>query len=106
MMATDRTIDITTIGRQTGLPRRIEIWYHVVGNRYYLTGTPGKPRSWYANLRANPQFTFHLKESLQCDLPARARPISAEGERRQILAAVLKTLDQSADLPLRPHVKT
>ena len=29
-------------------------------------------RDWHANLLATPQFTFHLKESLQADLAARA----------------------------------
>ena len=32
-------------------------------------------RDWYANLRAHPDFTFHLKESVRADLPARATPI-------------------------------
>ena len=82
---TDETIDITTIGRQSGLPQRIEIWFRRVNGRTYITGTPG-PRDWYANLLANPHFTFHLKESIQADLPASARPILDEAERRQILA--------------------
>ena len=38
---TDRVIDITTIGRKTGEPRRIEIWFHRIDGRYYITGTPG-----------------------------------------------------------------
>jgi deazaflavin-dependent oxidoreductase (nitroreductase family) len=75
----DRTIDITTIGRKTGKPRRIEIWFHNLDGRLYITGSPGK-RSWYANLLANPEFTFHLKGSIQADLPARARPILDEYE--------------------------
>ncbi|MCB0065477.1 MAG: hypothetical protein KDE19_25300, partial [Caldilineaceae bacterium] len=45
------------------------------------------PRDWYANLQANPRFTFHLKESMQADLPARARLIDDAGERRRILSA-------------------
>src|ERR1700684_589218 len=74
-LASDRVIDITTTGRQTGQPRRIEIWFHRVDGKYYITGTPGRPRSWYANLVAHPAFTFHLKESATADLPATARPI-------------------------------
>ena len=63
----DRTIDITTTGRNTGQPRRKEIWFHNIEGRLYITGTPGS-RDWYANLVANPQFTFHLKQSAQADL--------------------------------------
>jgi deazaflavin-dependent oxidoreductase (nitroreductase family) len=74
-LASDRVIDITTTGRKSGEERRIEIWYHRLGGRYYITGTPGRPRSWYANLVAHPSFVFHLKESATADLPATARPI-------------------------------
>lgn len=31
-------IDITTTGRRTGLPRRIEIVYHVIDGRIYISG--------------------------------------------------------------------
>jgi deazaflavin-dependent oxidoreductase (nitroreductase family) len=93
----DRTIDITTIGRKTGKPRRIEIWFHNLDGRLYITGSPGK-RSWYANLLANPEFTFHLKGSIQADLPARARPILDEYERRQVLTGILPGLGRSDDL--------
>jgi deazaflavin-dependent oxidoreductase (nitroreductase family) len=69
----DRTIDITTRGRTTGQPRRTEIWFHNLDGHLYITGTPGR-RDWYANLLANPEFTFHLKQRVQVDLSARATP--------------------------------
>ena len=82
-LAKDLVIDITTAGRASGEPRRIEIWYHVVDGRYYITGRPG-PRSWYANLLAEPKLTFHLKESAQADLPATARPVTDPEEKRRV----------------------
>jgi deazaflavin-dependent oxidoreductase (nitroreductase family) len=91
-LAQDRIIDITTIGRKTGEPRRIEIWFHRVDGRYYITGTPGRPRDWYANLVANPGFTFHLKESATADLPATARPVTDPAEREKVLAGLLALL--------------
>jgi deazaflavin-dependent oxidoreductase (nitroreductase family) len=93
----DQVIDITTTGRKTGRPRRIEIWFHNLAGRLYITGSPG-PRSWYANLAANPDFTFHLKKSVQADLPARATPILAKTQRREILAGILKNIGGSHDL--------
>jgi deazaflavin-dependent oxidoreductase (nitroreductase family) len=93
----DRTIDITTIGRKTGLPRRIEIWFHNLEGCLYITGLPGS-RDWYANLVANPAFTFHLKESVQADLPARATPIVDEAQRRDILARITGNLGEQRDL--------
>jgi deazaflavin-dependent oxidoreductase (nitroreductase family) len=85
----DRTIDITTIGRKSGAPRRIEMWFHNLDGRIYITGTPGK-RDWYANMCAHPEFTFHLKGSVTADLPARATPITDPETRRVILARVLR----------------
>ena len=88
-LANDLIIDITTTGRASGEPRRLEIWYHVVDGRYYITGRPG-PRSWYANLLANPQLTFHLKQSTQADLPATARPVTDPEEKRAVFLSAQK----------------
>jgi hypothetical protein len=90
-LETDRTIDITTIGRRTGRERRIEMWFHNVDGHIYITGMPGT-RSWYANMLANPAFTFHLKESVQVDLPATARPILEVAERRSVFEILLGRL--------------
>lgn len=45
---------LETIGRSSGLPRGIEIWFAADGDRvYFLSG--GRDRShWVRNLRANP----------------------------------------------------
>lgn len=80
----DLTIDITTTGRKSGHPRTTEIWYHRFDGRYFITGTPGR-RDWYANLKANPRFMFHLKESARADLPARARLVTDSDEKRRVL---------------------
>lgn len=88
----ERTIEITTVGRRSGNPRRIEVWFHRVDGRWYLTGVPG-PRGWYANLRANPRFTVHLKHGVTADLPATAVPVD-EPTRRRVIAAVLDLQDR------------
>jgi hypothetical protein len=84
----ERTIDITTTGARSGRARRIETWFYCIDGRYYLTGLPGR-RGWYANLRAEPAFTFHLKHGVTADLPARATPVDDVPERRRIFAEVL-----------------
>lgn len=48
------TIGFTTIGRDSGLARTIEIWWFHVDGRFVITGTPG-PRDWLANIRKNPE---------------------------------------------------
>ena len=30
----ERTIDITTLGRRSGIPRRIEVWFHHLDGRW------------------------------------------------------------------------
>ena len=84
-LATDGTIDITTIGARSGLPRRTEIWFLYFDGRTFITGTPG-PRGWYANVLANDRFTFHLKESVNADLAARAVPVLDESTRRWVFS--------------------
>lgn len=74
----DQTIDIITTGAKSGLPRKTEIWFTNINGRIIICGTPyagrGKGnmarRDWLANLKANPQFTFCLKESINIELPA------------------------------------
>jgi deazaflavin-dependent oxidoreductase (nitroreductase family) len=82
------TCDITTYGRRSGAPRRLEIWYFVVEGRVYITGTPG-PRDWYANLGVDQRMIFHVKQGVRADLPARARLIEEPVERRRLMAAVM-----------------
>jgi len=94
-LETDRTIDITTTGRNSGEPRRIEIWRYRYDGRTFLSGSPGT-RDWYANLVAHPEFTYHLKGSAQADLPAVARPITDEGERREVIAGILEDLGRGS----------
>ena len=91
-LARNGVIDITTTGRRSGLPRRIEIVYHVIAGGIYISGMPraDRKRSWLANLEANPRFTFHLKRGVTADLPATARVITDETERRTILQHVAR----------------
>lgn len=85
-LAEDPMVDITTTGRKSGRPRRIEIWIHDAGERFIITGSPG-PRDWYANLLANPVLTVHLKRSVQADLPAMATPVTDADEKVALLRA-------------------
>ena len=78
------TVDVTTIGRFSGEPRRIEIWTYAIDGRHIITGTPG-PRDWYANLLANPSMTLHLPGGI--DLPAVATPVLDTEFRREVFTA-------------------
>ena len=72
-------IDITTTGRRSG--------------HFYNSGSPvaDRPRTWLLNLAADPHLTFHLKGRVTADLPATARIITDEAERRALFIEIVKT---------------
>jgi len=103
-LADDPTIDITTTGRRSGLPRRIEIWMLDVDGRFYITGTPGR-RDWLANLTADPHLVVHLKRHAHVDLAARATPVDDPATRRAVLEHLSATWYRTQE-PLDVLVET
>lgn len=81
--------DITTTGRKTGLPRRIEIYFHQFDGDYYLTGRPGRRRDWEANIEADPDFVLHLKGDVKADIPVRGETEPDPEVRGQVLRRAL-----------------
>jgi deazaflavin-dependent oxidoreductase (nitroreductase family) len=84
--------DITTTGRKTGLPRRVEIYFHQFDGAYFLTGRPGFKRDWEANIRANPEFTLHLKRGITVDVPVVGE---TEGDPETRGAIIFRALTES-----------
>ncbi len=85
-------VDITTTGRRTGRPRRIEIVFHSIDGRIIITGAPraDRRRSWLWNLEADPRMTLHLKGTVAADLPGTARIITDPAERRAIAEWIVR----------------
>lgn len=77
------TVDITTTGRRSGEPRRIEIWIVNIDGMIVIAGTPGR-RDWFANLSADPRLTVHFKETTLADVTATAHEVENPGHRRAI----------------------
>jgi deazaflavin-dependent oxidoreductase (nitroreductase family) len=97
-------IDITTTGSRSGEPRRIEIVLHNIDGRLYISGRPSPhKRKWIANLEADPRLTVHLKRSVRADLPARARIIRDETERRSVLGHVARAWNVRDVEPMVKH---
>ena len=94
----DRLIDITTIGRKSGDPHRVEIGFFYDEEGLYITGRPGRKRDWLANMTANPDFTWHFKETVQAGLPAHATPITEETARREVFTRILKRWKRETDM--------
>jgi deazaflavin-dependent oxidoreductase (nitroreductase family) len=91
-LAHDQTvIDMTTKGRRSGKPRRIEIVLHNIDGRLYISGQPRpERRQWLDNLAKDPKMTVHLKRGVRADLPATAREITDPKERRVVLEGVAR----------------
>lgn len=80
---------LTTIGRKTGLPRQIEIWFVEHAGAYYLVSEMREKAQWVQNLRANPQVQFSIgtresQETQRALGPATARPLNALGDAELI----------------------
>src|ERR1700730_9180670 len=84
-------VDITTTGRKSGQPRRIEMVLHNIDGKLYISGQPyPKRRGWLSNLEAHPQFTLHLTRGVRADPPASAREITHLKEGRQVVEGVAR----------------
>src|SRR6478672_9163240 len=57
-------IDLTTTGRRSGQPRRIEIFLHHDEDQLFITGMPraDRTRDWIYNVEADPHVVIHLKQ--------------------------------------------
>ncbi|PJF24898.1 MAG: hypothetical protein CUN53_15515 [Phototrophicales bacterium] len=65
---------LTTTGRKTGNPHRIEIWYVEHDQRYYLASERREASHWVQNIAANPAVTFSIGTR---DNPESVLPLSA-----------------------------
>jgi deazaflavin-dependent oxidoreductase (nitroreductase family) len=59
-VASQSTVEITTIGRKSGQPHAKPIWFvYDQGHFYVQAGKEGKA-DWYLNLKKNPKATFKI----------------------------------------------
>ena len=59
-MASDDYCYLTTTGRRSGQPHRIEIWYATHGDALYLLAGGGMSSDWVRNLRVNGAVSVEL----------------------------------------------
>lgn len=88
-LAHSQTVDLTTTGRRSGEPRRIEVMLHSIDGRLLISGHPGFPRGWMANIGADPAVTLHLRRPA-VDVPATARIVDDPTEREALLAPIAR----------------
>lgn len=73
---------LTTVGRTTGLPREIEIWFVAATGRYYVLAEHGARAHWVRNIARNPSVRVRLgsRDAPQFDATARALDPERDGE--------------------------
>jgi deazaflavin-dependent oxidoreductase (nitroreductase family) len=74
-IAGERYAYLTTIGRRSGRPREIEIWFHLegepgAGGTLYMLAEGRGRANWVRNLRADPNVTVRIADQV---LAGRAR---------------------------------
>jgi deazaflavin-dependent oxidoreductase (nitroreductase family) len=77
-VADKQVLYLTTVGRRTGLPREIEIWFVVRCERLYLFAETGEAAGWVKNIRHNPKVTVRIEE---WQIGATARVIGRHTDR-------------------------
>jgi deazaflavin-dependent oxidoreductase (nitroreductase family) len=91
---------LTTVGRRTGLPREIEIWFVVWCKRLYLFAETREAAGWVKNIRRNPNVTVRIGE-WHCDGMARVLDRLADSELwGQVAAIALRKYGWSDGLPV------
>lgn len=68
---------VTTTGRRTGRPHRIEIWYAAADSTLYLLAGGGRSSDWVKNLLADPAVLGEIDGD---ERPARGRVLEGTGE--------------------------
>lgn len=77
------------MGRRSGRPREIGVWFTCLDGRYYLIAETGERAHWVQNLAEDPQVRVGLDGR---ELPARARVVDRVTETRlHDAAAALST---------------
>lgn len=88
---------LTTTGRKTGLPRRIEIWFVESAGAYYVVSEMRRRAGWVKNLEREPRASVTVgsrgaPESVAASTPVRARFIEPSTDP-EVLARVSALMD-------------
>jgi len=62
-LASEEFCYLTTIGRVTGNPHEIEIWFGMKGDTLYILSGGGHKSDWVKNLTKNPNVTVRIRTS-------------------------------------------
>lgn len=72
---------LTTVGRRSGRPHEIEIWFGVVDDTLYLISGNGPGADWFRNASADPRVSVRLGGEVRTGV---ARSVVDPVERRRV----------------------
>ncbi len=87
---------LTTIGRTTGLPRQIEIWFVEHEGAYYLVSGGREQANWVQNIKANPAIEIRIGTREAPMMSGSGRIIERDAEP-ELAAAVAAKMDAKYD---------
>jgi deazaflavin-dependent oxidoreductase (nitroreductase family) len=94
-------LSLTTTGRRSGQPRKIEIWFTERGARFYVIAEEGERAHWVRNLLADPRVEWRVGERR---FTGRARVVDgAVGAAVQALSAAKYGWGDGLVVELTPH---
>ena len=81
-----KTITLTTIGRKSGEPRAVTIWFAVNGPSEILVQHASAPvANWYRNLQKNPEVTVDFGDG---PIAGTAEPVTDPAEVQEVLRKI------------------
>ena len=99
-----RIMVLTTIGRNSGIPRRTPLNYTIVGSEVYCAAGFGSISDWYRNIRANPAIEIWLPDGWWAGV---AQEVTDDAARLPLLREVLIASGIVARLAgVNPHTLT
>jgi deazaflavin-dependent oxidoreductase (nitroreductase family) len=99
-LADKKVLYLTTVGRRTGLPREIEVWFVVHCDHFYLFSEAGEAAAWVKNIRGNPEVLVRIEASR---VSAMARVLDREIDYElweQVAAIAVRKYDWGDGLPV------
>ena len=93
----DTFLYLTTTGRRSGEPRRIEIWFVERAGRFFVVSEMRRDAGWVKNLSREPAVLFSVgtraeKGATRATTPARARTLG-ESEDAELIAEIRRLMD-------------
>ena len=82
-LTNEQFLYLTTIGRKSGLPREIEIWFVIQNGKYYIFAEHRAHAQWVKNILKNPRVRIRVGE---LSFEAAARVLDERDDREGFAA--------------------